>query len=41
MANSYRNNYIHWIEDAKREETRARRVAQVVERAARGLKPGE
>jgi uncharacterized protein YdeI (YjbR/CyaY-like superfamily) len=40
-AASYRLNYIHWVEDAKREETRRRRIAQVVERARKGLKPGE
>ncbi len=31
----------YWVLDAKRAETRARRVAEVVRRAAAGLKPGE
>ena len=40
FAPSYRNNYLYWIEDAKRDETRQRRIAEVVERSAKGLKPG-
>jgi uncharacterized protein YdeI (YjbR/CyaY-like superfamily) len=36
-----RRQYNYWVLDAKRPETRARRVADVVRRAAAGLKPGE
>lgn len=36
-----RRQYIYWVLDAKRPETRARRIADVVRRAAAGLKPGE
>jgi len=32
--------YIHWINDAKRAETRARRIKRVVERATQNKKPG-
>ena len=38
---SVRNNYTRWVIDAKRPETRARRIAQVVERSATGKRPGE
>jgi uncharacterized protein YdeI (YjbR/CyaY-like superfamily) len=37
---SQRREYVRWVERAVRPETRARRVAVVTERAARGLKPG-
>ena len=37
---SHRRQYTYWILDAKRAETRARRVAEVARRAAAGLKPG-
>ena len=40
LAPSYRKMYIAWVLASKREETRARRVRVVVERAARGVKPG-
>lgn len=40
-APSYRRQYLSWVLDAKRPETRARRVADVVRRAAAGNKPGE
>ena len=40
-AASPRRQYVYWVLDAKRDETRARRVADVVRRAAAGLKPGE
>jgi len=40
-APSHRRQYIYWVLDAKRPETRARRVAETVRRAAAGLKPGE
>jgi uncharacterized protein YdeI (YjbR/CyaY-like superfamily) len=38
---SPRRQYIFWVLSAKRPETRARRLADVVRRAAAGLKPGE
>lgn len=40
-APSHRRQYIAWVLDAKRAETRARRVADVVRRAEDGLRPGE
>jgi len=40
FAPSYRKMYIAWVLDAKRDETRRRRIAKVVERSARGRKPG-
>jgi len=40
-APGYRRQYIYWVLDAKRPETRARRVAETARRAAAGLKPGE
>jgi len=36
-----RRQYIHWVLNAKRPETRARRIDAVVGRAAAGLRPGE
>ncbi len=36
-----RRLYISWVLDAKRPETRARRVADVVRRTAAGIRPGE
>ena len=36
-----RRMYVYWVLDAKRPETRARRIADVVRRAAAGLRPGE
>jgi uncharacterized protein YdeI (YjbR/CyaY-like superfamily) len=38
---SSRRQYVYGVLDAKRPETRARRIADVVRRAAAGLKPGE
>ena len=40
LAPSYRKLYVAWLEDAKRPETRQRRIATVVARSARGQKPG-
>ncbi len=40
LAPSHRRAYIRSVLDAKREETRARRVALVVARCAEGAKPG-
>jgi len=36
-----RRQYVYWVLEAKRPETRARRIADVVRRTAAGLKPGE
>lgn len=36
LAPSHRREYVAWIEEAKRPETRQRRIAQMVERLARG-----
>jgi uncharacterized protein YdeI (YjbR/CyaY-like superfamily) len=38
---SPRRQYVYWVLDAKRPETRARRIADVVRRTAAGLRPGE
>ena len=40
LAQTYRNMYAGWVQDAKRAETRERRIAAVVRRALRNLKPG-
>ena len=40
FPNSARFMYIHWINDSKRDSTRARRINRVVERAAENRKPG-
>lgn len=40
FAPGYRKLYIAWVQDAKRPETRQRRVRTVVERSAAGRKPG-
>jgi uncharacterized protein YdeI (YjbR/CyaY-like superfamily) len=40
-APTYRRQYIYWVLDAKRPETRARRVVETARRTAAGLKPGE
>ena len=39
FPNSTKLIYIHWIQNAKRPETRAKRIKQVVERAAKNIKP--
>jgi uncharacterized protein YdeI (YjbR/CyaY-like superfamily) len=36
-----RRQYVYWVLEAKRAETRERRVGEVVRRAAAGLKPGD
>jgi uncharacterized protein YdeI (YjbR/CyaY-like superfamily) len=41
FANSYRNNYIFWINASKTTETHGKRVSVVVERARLNKKPGE
>ena len=38
-APTNRRQYIYWVLDAKRPETRARRIADVVRRAAAGSSP--
>lgn len=40
MAPSHRRSYIGWVVQAKRAETRARRIREVVRRAAANLRPG-
>lgn len=40
FAPSYKNNYIGWVISAKREETKNKRIKEVVSRAAKNQKPG-
>ena len=40
FANSYRNMYIYWVNDAKTKETRKRRINEVVRRVEQNNKPG-
>ena len=40
FANSYRNTYIGWVNDAKTDATRKRRISEVVKRAKLNIKPG-
>ena len=40
FANAYQNTYIGWVISAKREETRERRIKEVVRRALQNQKPG-
>ena len=40
FANSYRNMYVGWVVNAKREETRLRRIKEVVSRSFMNKKPG-
>jgi uncharacterized protein YdeI (YjbR/CyaY-like superfamily) len=40
FANSYQTNYVYWVVRAKREETRKRRIKEVVKRANQNKKPG-
>jgi uncharacterized protein YdeI (YjbR/CyaY-like superfamily) len=39
FANSYRNNYIGWANGAKSEDTRKRRIGEVVKRSSMNKKP--
>jgi uncharacterized protein YdeI (YjbR/CyaY-like superfamily) len=39
FSNSHQLMYIHWINSAKREDTRKRRIREVVKRSARNEKP--
>ncbi len=41
FANSYRNQYIHWVNTAKTEATRQKRIAEVVNFSADNIKPGQ
>jgi uncharacterized protein YdeI (YjbR/CyaY-like superfamily) len=38
FAKSYRHTYIHWVLSAKKEETRIRRIKEVVRRARENIK---
>jgi uncharacterized protein YdeI (YjbR/CyaY-like superfamily) len=40
FANSYRNMYIGWVKAAKTQETRERRINEVVKRSVEKKKPG-
>ena len=40
FANSYRNTYIGWVNMAKSEETRKRRISEVLKRSSMNKKPG-
>ena len=40
FANSYRNQYVYWVETARKAETRKKRIDEVVRRAGEGQKPG-
>jgi uncharacterized protein YdeI (YjbR/CyaY-like superfamily) len=40
FPDSARLMYIHWVNDAKRTETKTRRIGKVVERAMQNKKPG-
>ena len=40
FANSYRNMYISWVIGAKTEETRKKRIIEIVNRSALNKKPG-
>jgi len=39
FSNSVKLQYVHWVESAKRGETRARRIVEVVRRAGQNIKP--
>ena len=39
-ANSHRNQYIYWVDSARTQATRDKRIAEVVRRAEAGVKPG-
>jgi uncharacterized protein YdeI (YjbR/CyaY-like superfamily) len=40
FANSYRNMYIGWVKNAKTEETRKKRISEVVKNSLENKKPG-
>ncbi len=39
FSNSVKLMYVYWVEEAKKEETRTRRIMEVVSRAAKNIKP--
>lgn len=39
LAASHRKEYVRWVSDAKREQTRAERIARTVERVRAGERP--
>lgn len=40
LAPSYRRNYVGWLQDAKKPETRQRRLDELITRLEQNLKPG-
>ena len=38
LPSFYRNNYARWIEGAKRPETRAKRISELVDLTRRGIR---
>jgi uncharacterized protein YdeI (YjbR/CyaY-like superfamily) len=40
FANSYRNNYIGWLNSARTEATRKKRIEEIIRRSRRNIKPG-
>lgn len=40
FANCYQNTYISWVNHAKQEPTRLKRIKDVVQRSAQNIKPG-
>jgi len=40
FAESYRNQYLGWLNSAKTEATRQKRIALIVERSEKNIKPG-
>jgi uncharacterized protein YdeI (YjbR/CyaY-like superfamily) len=40
FSNSAKLMYVHWVESAKQEGTRMKRISEVVRRAAENIKPG-
>lgn len=40
FANTYQNMYIGWVKEAKREETKERRIKEVVKRSVKNIKAG-
>jgi uncharacterized protein YdeI (YjbR/CyaY-like superfamily) len=41
FANSYRNMYIGWVKNAKTDETRIKRIKEIVKKSRKNKKPGE
>ena len=40
FAPSYRKQYLWWLQSAKRDATRQKRLAEIVRRCEEGVKPG-